>query len=661
MNEYSSSYDHIVAAYDNGTFGTITFNTYKNKVPIIPPMGDPMEGYDGCTCSCCIQVHTEDFIANYNAQLQKILGGVVILQPGLVAESLTPHVQLPKYDLQDQEVFGGLSSEDIVSMSDEQYLKICDDIAKANKNVSWAKLARAIKIIGNYIKIAPNEWVLDKKWSCQKFHEAMVRQWGGGYETNMRKGNGSSYYEYVHGYALLWKYKISFNNYVSGSSFTWIYNHTSLAILEANKEKIIPFIASYIARGHTLYGLFSDLITATNLPENMQETATTLLNEGYSGETLIKMCLKITKLSERWVNLVKLPQGTRAIKSCSIKEGDFYNKFVKDMDTLSSALNLGVPEGYCSEVMYRLYLGSAHDPISAIESLLNQRRYFELILKGIKAAQIQSYDDITKIFYALVMERPSVAALRNPAEFVRKSLEKEVVPPTNVLGKIQDKIAQRAPTFAKQKWSNQYNKGLKIGWLFKQVLEYMEKKTAEGHTFYIHGRDGEIVYQLARRSGRKINCKFAITSRSLGPTRNNLNELDADYVKYLKRVFPQNDKKAIHLDSGFSGSVPKWFHRSGWDPSGGLVLVGACNTAKDYQLPFVNRQIDGLLCNPDGLAGTYMEDITHRLISPDKWGKLKFNEASGGFWAYIYGIEESIKAEFPEFYNVKKSVVQAAA
>lgn len=678
-DSYSKILDEVINEYAGLQMKSVwgseqMFTAIKNKpVPVVAPMEDPMLGYDGCTCSHCVAAHVEDATTRYNAYVANLTaqwGPPVFKMPELgIQNKLSPSPELPTYDLKDIEVFGGASDEQVEAMTIEKYLKTCDAIAKKAGFNEYQFISREVRAIGKAINIDPVEWVTDKQWGVEAFHLAMKIQFGASYYYDINSTYGG-YRSYVHGYARLWKYKVRFTARTSSYFFDWVYSTAPLELLEAYKDTVIPFLQYHGSKIRHLFTdsvQFNDVVLASNCSGDLREVVSVLLADGQSGESMMETAINLSKMTSQWPDIIKLARGMSTVKNGAMRKGDRLPKFIDTMNTLQSALNIGVPSAYVDYLLGQVVYENEENRVSTISTLLGQRRYFERVIQGLKQAGITEPEYITKVFYVVAGERPSFMSLRDPVAFVRRALASTAQPPENMLGKINDKIAQRSPSFAKRNWASEHTKGLKIGWMFKQVLEYMEIKTAEGHTFYIHGRDGEIVYQLARRSGRKISCKFAITSRSLGPTNKNLSAMDKEYSDYLKRVFPQKNPKSIHLDSGFSGSVPKWFHSNGWDSTSSFVLVGANEgLAAQYQLPYTNRAIDGMTHRFDNLASTYMEDINHRLVSPDKWGKLKFNESAGGFWAYIYGIEDSIKAEFPEFYNVKKPrsvghVQQAAA
>ncbi len=635
----------------------------------IAPMPDPMEGYDDCDCSSCVDKYLQDCKANYQryVEQQKIEYSKIDKYSSYRTEysysinQTVPNLppERPAYDLQDNDVFGGSPMRAVELLNEKQYLDACRIVAQLSGEViEWLSIPVQIRKLGKVANIDPHEWVGDTDWSCKKFYASMSMQFGANFIYDMSDVY-SGYFAYIEGALRLWKYKVAFRNRVSGYLYSWVYKMAPYSLLEAYKATVLPFLKYHGDKKRYLFSdsiEFNDVVLVSNMTPDLQEIASILLHDCRSGEAMVKLTLNLKKSYERHVVLSGLPFFHETVCIGSTWDNIKAEKFDSDMDALSSALNIGLPKEYVTHLLQAIGYETEADRINIIQYLLTQRRFFEILVKGIKAAGVVDNPDLDCLLYTVGYNRPSFMSLRDPATFVLQAVANNTEAPTEVQSKLNDKIAQRSPRFAKKNWAYQHEKGLKVGWLFKQVLEYMQKMTAEGHTFYIHGRDGEIVYQLAKRSGHNISCKFAITSRSLGPTTKDLNALDESYSSYLKRVFPQTNKKSIHLDSGFYGSVPRWFHNNGWDNTSSFVLVGARPDAETqkYQLPYTRREINGSIQSFDSLAATYMEDINHRLQTPDKWGKLKFDKNAGGFWAYIYGIEESIKNEWPDFYSVKQ-------
>jgi hypothetical protein len=190
-----------------------------------------------------------------------------------------------------------------------------------------------------------------------------------------------------------------------------------------------------------------------------------------------------------------------------------------------------------------------------------------------------------------------------------------------------DRAAQRLPELA-IKWHGwEYERGKRIAHIMAQVTERVKALVDEGHTVFIHGRDGELMYQLALRAGvSPANVRYGITSRPLTTQSGSVCE---NYREYLRATVPQ---EAVHVDTGFAGSIPAWFRRHGWEVTS-IQMVSATDPENQMEIS-----------TKENLRDMVLRDLEHsaqRLASPKQWPPQYSHEA-GGFWARLYGVCDAI-------------------
>jgi len=184
----------------------------------------------------------------------------------------------------------------------------------------------------------------------------------------------------------------------------------------------------------------------------------------------------------------------------------------------------------------------------------------------------------------------------------------------------KDRLAQRDPDWAISENPEEYERGKRIAPLLGDCLSFLEK--VEGKMF-LHGRDGEILKDLLERKGKKVS--YGLTSR---PMTTNSPSPEA-ILPYLRRVCPQ---KAVHIDTGFAGSIPRWMARNGFEVES-IFMVSANNP--EEEIPHHEQNVREVVL-------TDLEHSAQRLGICHKWGELHYSPACGGYWARLYGVCDAL-------------------
>ena len=194
--------------------------------------------------------------------------------------------------------------------------------------------------------------------------------------------------------------------------------------------------------------------------------------------------------------------------------------------------------------------------------------------------------------------------------------------PDQALRRAADALAQRDPDRAIKHYKHEYRTGRDIAPVIGQVIAQMQAWQSDGVTTFVHGRDGELVYEVARRAGVR-RMKYAVTSQTMTSNRP---DPERGYAKYLTGILPKNTA-AVHLDTGYHGTVPEWFEKQGWRVAK-IALIEANDDVHDRQIQI------------HGAAGVVrlLEDSAQRLEGDPSWGKLCYAEDAPGFWAKVYGV-----------------------
>ena len=185
-----------------------------------------------------------------------------------------------------------------------------------------------------------------------------------------------------------------------------------------------------------------------------------------------------------------------------------------------------------------------------------------------------TYEDlVNEIEPIMAMEREGlkvVPALPLDRARRNRAAQKKV----NAVRRARDRLAQRDPDWAISEFPAEYQRGRRIARFLKEIADSVEDMVKRGEVVVIHGRDGELLYDLLRRRPGidKSKIRYAITSRAL-TTWTNLDDIEdaplhpahrqdlGRYYDYLSRLIPVG---AVHIDTGFEGSVPRWLGHRGF-------------------------------------------------------------------------------------------------
>ena len=202
------------------------------------------------------------------------------------------------------------------------------------------------------------------------------------------------------------------------------------------------------------------------------------------------------------------------------------------------------------------------------------------------------------------------------------------------LGRALDRAAQRAPEWAIRGWRYEYDRGRRLAPVLGAALAGLTRLLDEGHTLFIHGRDGEILRDLLARHPRRAEWKgrvrYALTSRPL--TVEGRGALDSKYEAYLEKVCPRA-LPAIHVDTGFAGSIPRWFQRQRWTVQK-LALLHAEDSEDALPETVALASRDLVLAE--------IEHSLHRLEKPRRWGEIEYSSGAPGYWARLYGVADAL-------------------
>lgn len=207
--------------------------------------------------------------------------------------------------------------------------------------------------------------------------------------------------------------------------------------------------------------------------------------------------------------------------------------------------------------------------------------------------------------------------------------------PDDSTARARDRLAQLDPEWAIQEAPEEYERGKQAAPLLSYVLNFLSQKHhREGKRIFVHGRDGELLAEILRRAG--VPAAYGLTPRSLTTDASWSSDKEkVAYLNYLNRVCP---RRAVHVDTGFAGSVPKWMKKAGFDVDE-IWLVSA-NEPK-YQIP-----VD-LSCLSAEVRNIVLDNLEHaaqRLMKPDRWrrGYVHYSKQAPGFWARLYGVADAL-------------------
>jgi hypothetical protein len=232
-------------------------------------------------------------------------------------------------------------------------------------------------------------------------------------------------------------------------------------------------------------------------------------------------------------------------------------------------------------------------------------------------------------------EKNDLKDLKSVAHWIKRTKEVH----RKAVFKKNDRRAQRNHRWAVAKYPKEYFRGLRLAPLYAEVIQELKKRIEQDPELIlaIHGRDGEMIYELAKivdpalfkRMVYFITSRPLTSQRAVGPS----DEAVVKHNEYITRILPK-DKKALHVDTGFGGSIPDWFRSNGWNVSG----VGLISAEKqDYAL--LDRSY-----HDHGLRKIVLDDLEHtpqrlaKIENIKEWGNLTYSKHAVGFWARLYGI-----------------------
>lgn len=192
-----------------------------------------------------------------------------------------------------------------------------------------------------------------------------------------------------------------------------------------------------------------------------------------------------------------------------------------------------------------------------------------------------------------------------------------------------------------------YSAGSKLADLAWYVVNHLaEASEATDSPIVIYGRDCEVFYALMREFRPDIPCTYVLAPRPLTTSKGSVSNLPEGYEAYLRRNIPDN---AIHFDSGFSGSIPRWVRNTLKIPLKGIALISSeipeCAMFGDASQTSRMRQI----------VLDDIEHATHRLVesNEDCWRQWHFDNDVAQYWARLSGMRDGYRAILNGFREVK--------
>ena len=194
-----------------------------------------------------------------------------------------------------------------------------------------------------------------------------------------------------------------------------------------------------------------------------------------------------------------------------------------------------------------------------------------------------------------------------------------------------DRYAQLDPEWAIQSFPYEYERGKRVAPIIRNVVLQIEDMIRSGEHVVIHGRDGELLYtMLTQTPGLDLSkVHYAITSR---PLTTEASGISGKFLDYLKRSIPKN---AIHIDTGFEGSIPQWLDKRGFRVKY-VRLVSANNPSEQFKSTLA----------PEFLRHIVLRDLEHspqRLRTPRSFEKMRFSRGAPGYWARYFGVRDALR------------------
>lgn len=247
---------------------------------------------------------------------------------------------------------------------------------------------------------------------------------------------------------------------------------------------------------------------------------------------------------------------------------------------------------------------------------------------------------------------------------------------SDIAGRARDRLAQREPSWAITEYPQEYERGQRLSRFLGHAVDQIAKEVQAGEDVVIHGRDGELLYELLKRrpdlDHRKIH--YVLSSRSLTTERfksprqthdDDEGELEPQhdehvkgwrrerFLEYLRKHIPPN---AVHVDTGFEGSIPRWIqeYEEVQIPVKKLFMISSADPR--FQIPIdpstlppprerLRKSKSKKSKTPDtpeaqvrDIVLNDLEYSAQRLASPKRWGAIGYSPDAPGFWARLYGV-----------------------
>lgn len=282
----------------------------------------------------------------------------------------------------------------------------------------------------------------------------------------------------------------------------------------------------------------------------------------------------------------------------------------------------------------------------------------------------ETIDDLQALIEdAPMLEHIACDVVRHRGQITLKDL-KEVIRKYTKASEYRslDRHAQRDPAWAIKQYPAQFKIGKGLGNLYLRAIAELDRAVrakerfpySRGTKLVIHGRDGEMLYLLIRKLNPELarHTVFVLSPRALAdrPTK--------EWLEYLKRVIPPKVPQ-IHVDTGFAGTIPRWFKLRGWNVKNIYLLS---TNIKDFGLlpesttwhedarsvDFRRKVIEEIEHAPQRLEALSGEDAIGKVRST--WGSWAYSPDAPGFWARYYGILDDLgipKTEWAPPWDIK--------
>lgn len=280
-----------------------------------------------------------------------------------------------------------------------------------------------------------------------------------------------------------------------------------------------------------------------------------------------------------------------------------------------------------------------------------------LVCKALNSGWVPSMK--TKTIAQAVEDIHASAGVLNINVAERDRISREVA----ALHRARDQLAQRQPEWAITKWRSEYERGVSLGPLMRQVIDYLRRCADDGWALVVLGRDGEIIHHLLQRIG--VQSIYMIASRPLTTHVAADSRQAAAFERMVNRVLTAPrlaGRRVMFVDTGFAGSIPRWLQRLGstiGDLSRPKMAAGWSAATSDFRLVSAN---DALKAIPiTGVVNSRLRDIvltdlehaSQRLTLPRPlcdidnaddlaFGQMLYSADAPGYWSRLYGICDAL-------------------